>query len=130
MKFFSPFISLLQQDIILWKELQKNKTIALMTRLSLLLSLLTIISIIVFWRSLPPLIPFWFSRPWGTERLAPTWYITILPFSALVFHAINILFCIHVTKEHLVFSQMLYISSMFVTFLTSISTMMIIWITI
>lgn len=113
-----------------WKELQKNTLISAMTKLTFLCIILMVGSIAYAWRLLPPVVPIWFSRPWGNEQLGSFWFLFLLPGATLFWYIVNTVFSLSVTKEHLVFSQILTIGSCAVAFLSFIATVMILWITI
>ncbi len=75
------------------------------------------------WRAamLPPQVPLWYSRPWGTDQLSSPVWLLILPAATVLCYIINTLVATYVTVEYLVFSQILYISSLVVAILSVVS---------
>jgi hypothetical protein len=123
-------IKTMKNEITLWKELMDNKTIRTTNRISYLIIFLSIIVIGIFWKQLPPLIPLWYSKPWGNDQLANTSFLFLLPIGTLLWNIVNTLFSIHFTKEHLVFSQILFFTSLLISILSGITLIMIIWVII
>jgi len=130
MQFITHLQTLLADDRTNWKQLQENTLISITTKLTFLCIVLMLGIIGYAWRFLPPVIPIWFSRPWGGEQLGSFWLLLLFPGATLFWYTVNVLFSLHVTKEHLVFSQILSISSCAVAFLSLIASSMIIWITV
>jgi hypothetical protein len=71
---------------------------------------------LIIWRHplLPPQIPLWYSQAWGTDRLAGSLWIFLLPVSSLLWYFIDVILSIYVTRDHYTFSQVLFVSSLFV----------------
>jgi hypothetical protein len=88
---------------------------------------ITVGLILWHWSSLPPLVPLWYSKAWGTDRLAPVIWLFLPPLMSLVWHAINLLLSVYVTREHYVFSQVLFITSIFVTVFSLIAVINILF---
>lgn len=130
MQFISSVKTFISDDRTNWRQLQENTLISITTKLTFLCIVIMLGIIGYAWRSLPPEVPIWFSRPWGAEQLGSSWFLLLFPVASLFWYAINVLFSLHVTKEHLVFSQALSISSCTVAFLSLIASSMIIWITV
>jgi hypothetical protein len=93
---------------------QKNWIYTLSSRVILLCFIVSIAAIIWRWNLLPPFIPIWYSKAWGVERLAPLLWIFLLPIFSLIWHGVNILLSIYLMRDHYIFSQVLFVSSMFV----------------
>jgi len=130
MKFFIPIQTFIAGYPLAWKNLHANKIVSLTSRgvLACIIFMLGLIGF--FWQSLPPEIPIWFSHPWGTERLGASWWLLLFPIMTGFWFITNTLFSLYVTKEHLVFSQILHICSLGIAFLSAITVSMIIWITL
>lgn len=111
-----------------WAVLGQNKIIRWST---FGVGICVVVSLILFLISLPklpPLVPLWFSRPWSTDRLASPWWLLLLPGSSFAIFSVNRILSATLTKHHLVFCQILLITS-FLTALLSLWTLtMIIWI--
>jgi hypothetical protein len=84
---------------------------------------------IILWqiRTLPPQIPIWYSQAWGTNRLANHTWLFLFPLSAFIWYLIDILIAVYVTHEHYVFSQILYVTAMFVAVFSLIALINIIF---
>jgi len=105
-----------------------NDIIRWSSRITILLIIGSIAYLSYSWNKLPTEIPLWYSKPWGNDRLAPPVWLFLLPAASLFWYVVNSLLSIHVTKEHLVFSQILYLSSLLVSIFSFFTLVMIIWI--
>lgn len=92
-----------------------------------ILVLLSITILLSRAKDLPPLIPLWYAKPWGEEQLANPWWLTILPATSLIVYVINVLAGVYLTTEHLVFTQLLYFTSLVVSFLSFITLLKIVF---
>jgi len=110
-----------------WKPLSENKIIQLAVYGSVVLGILGLILPVFWWTKLPPALPLWFSRPWGNDRLASPITLFLLPISTLIWTGIDIFISARYIKEHLVFCQILAISSFVVSFLASVELIKIIF---
>jgi hypothetical protein len=108
-------------------QLNSNWVFQIANKLVLLSFIVSITIIIWRYQLLPPQIPLWYSRPWGTDRLGPQFLLLILPISAVIWHSINILISIYITRDHRVFSQVLFLGSLFVSLLSLVSVVKIIF---
>lgn len=94
-----------------FSRIQKNWVISFVHKFVLLMSVASIGLIAWNWNALPPAVPLWYSRPWGTEQLAPPIFLFILPVGNLLWYSLNILIATYVTSEYLIFTQVLFLSS-------------------
>lgn len=103
-----------QQTSANWLVSVVNKFVPLLCFLSLAMLL---------WKAndLPPLVPFWYAKPWGEEQLANPWWLLVLPITSLVVYLLNMVAGAYLTAEHLVFTQLLYATSLFVAFLSFVT---------
>jgi hypothetical protein len=108
-----------------WKELRRNRVIAIVNRLLLLLTLASLAAFVWYWRSLPPQVPLWYSRPWGLERLAHPAWLLLLPTSTLVWYALAVVMSAYITREYLIFTQVLLLTTLLGSFLSFITLMKI-----
>lgn len=51
---------------------------------------LMLTSFILRFQSLPPQLPLLYSKPWGEEQLADSWFIFVLPLALHIFFFLNI----------------------------------------
>ncbi len=54
------------------------------------LSILDIIGVLVIRDLLPPLLPVFYGKPTGTEQLAPTYFIFVIPSVSILITALNL----------------------------------------
>ncbi len=107
--------------------LKKNWFISLVHKFILVLFILSIGLLLWRWRVLPPMVPLWYSRPWGADQLASPYWLFILPVASLILYGINFLVGIYVTGEYLIFTQMLFLSSLVVSLLSFVALMKILF---
>lgn len=110
-----------------WILIRTNWLIQVSHKFVALLAVVSIIMIAVYWKMLPPLVPLWYSRPWGSDQLAPPIFLFFLPISSVTIHLINLAFAMYVTTEYLVFTQSLFLSSLIVSLLSFIAVIKIIF---
>jgi hypothetical protein len=111
-----------------WKEVQKNWLIQLITKFVVLFVIASVAVIVWRWNRMPPQIPLWYSRPWGADELAAPIWLFLLPIGSLAIFFINLLISMYVTAEYLIFTQVLFIASFIVNFLSFITLIKIIFI--
>jgi len=110
-----------------WTVLKTNWFINLVHKFVIILFILS--AGILAWRFpvLPPQVPLWFSRPWGTDQLASRYWLILLPLSGMIWYGIDLVIGIYVTTEYLIFTQMLFLSSLIVNLLSFITLIKIIF---
>jgi O-antigen/teichoic acid export membrane protein len=111
-----------------WKQHHTNSLIRLSSIITALCLIIGSSILLLYYSKLPPRVPLWFSKPWSEDRLASTPLLFILPLSTLFWYIVNSLLSVFVTKEHLVYTQILFLAGAFVAFFTTVSLSMIIWI--
>jgi hypothetical protein len=114
----------------IWIIHNQNWIFPLTNRIVLLCIVLSISIIIWKWNSLPPLLPLLRSRPWGDDRLIPSFWIFTLPFSSFLWHMANISIVFSLTRTHRIFTQVLLLSSMIISILSAIATISVIFLVI
>lgn len=84
---------------------------------------------LLVWRFpvLPPAVPLWFSRPWGADQLASPYWLILLPVSSILWYGIDLLLGIYITKDYLIFTQMLFLSALLVNLLSFITLVKILF---
>ena len=110
-----------------WRSLQTNRLIALSTRG---VFLFTFVSLLFFlWRTrfLPPEVPLWYSRPWGQDQLAHPLWLLMLPTGSLLWYGLNLVIATYVTAEYLIFTQVLFLTSLLASFLASVTLIKILF---
>lgn len=110
-----------------WKEQSANWLVSLVNKFVLILTILAIAALAWRWPLLPPQVPLWYSKPWGTEQLASYYWLLLLPAESIVIYAINVIISVYVTHEYLVFTQILYLTSLLVSLLSLITLVKILF---
>jgi hypothetical protein len=111
-----------------WKEVKNNWLIQLVTKFVAALVIASVAVIILRWNRMPPLVPLWYSRPWGTDQLAHPIWLFLLPLGGLAIFFLNLAVSIFITAEYLIFTQVLFIASFLVNFLSFITLIKIVFI--
>lgn len=80
-------------------------------------------TLLLLWRygSLPPLVPLWYSKPWGTDRLAHPLWLILLPAASLLILLINTYASRTLTRDMLIFSQILAATALLVAILSLVT---------
>lgn len=128
MKFVRFVLSAIKQEFNLYLSLQNNTIIRWSARFTVLLISTSLLILILSWNKLPAEVPLWYSKPWGADRLAAPGWLFLLPGAGFCWYIINSFLSLHVTKEHLVFSQILFLCSLLVSMFSIVTLTMIIWI--
>lgn len=110
-----------------WNQIKSNWIIQTVHKCIILLTVLSFGLIAWRWHTMPPLIPLWYSKPWGSDQLANPFFIFILPLGCLTLYGINTLISIYVTAEYLVFTQILFLTSLLINFLAFITLIKILF---
>ena len=110
-----------------WNGLSANRIIMLSQRTVLLLSLLSIILLVFVWQRLPPEVPLWYSRPWGESQLANSLWLFLLPLGSVFWFMVSLLCSVYLTKNHLTFTQILFLSTVVTSMLSCITLVQIVF---
>jgi len=110
-----------------WNGLSANRIIMLSQRTVLLLSLLSIILLVFVWQRLPPEVPLWYSRPWGESQLANSLWLFLLPLGSVFWFMVSLLCSVYLTKDHLTFTQILFLSTVVTSMLSCITLVQIVF---
>lgn len=71
----------------------------------------------VSYTSFPPFVPFFNSLPWGTDRLALSQFVFLVPVASCIVFAVNMYIANRVYKKHTLISRILAVNSFLVSFL-------------
>ena len=104
-----------------WQILSGNWIIAFVNKFVVLFFLVSLVLIFWRWSLLPPKVPLWYSRPWGADQLAQPAFLFILPFGGLLWYSIDLLLATYVTRDYLVFTQTLFLSSFIINLLALVT---------
>lgn len=110
-----------------WNAIKKNWLISVVHKFVIALFILSVILLIWRFPELPPKVPLWFSRPWGEDQLASPFWLMLLPVSSMVWYGIDLLISMYVTTEYLIFTQMLFVSSLIVSMLSFVTLIKILF---
>jgi hypothetical protein len=115
------------ESLIAWSAVKKNWIVQLVNKFVLFVSICSIAAIVLRWNTLPPLIPLWYSRPWGTDQLAQPIWLFILPIGSILLYFVNLTISMYLTAEYLIFTQILFITSLLVSLLSFITLIKILF---
>lgn len=101
-----------------WTEIKTNWLIRNTGRIVLGISIVSMASIALFYTHLPPLIPLWYSRPWGADQLAHPAWLLIFPLGSISIFFINRIVTVYFAAQYLIFSQILYLTSLVASILS------------
>ncbi len=104
-----------------WKSVSGNWVVSITNKFVLLLFLLCVILLI--WRlpNLPSQVPLWYAKPWGNDQLAHPFWLAILPATILMFYVLNLFVSAKFCAKHLIFTQLLFATSLLVALLSFIA---------
>lgn len=91
----------------------------------LVINIFSLLYILLRFPKLPPLVPLWYSRPWGADQLASPLWLFILPLGSMVWYVVNVAISVYLAKEYLVFTQMMFLSSLLVSFMSFVTLLKI-----
>lgn len=79
--------------------------------------------ILLLWRypKLPPLVPLWYGKPWGVDRLAHPLWLALLPAGSLIILIINTTLSRILTRDMLIFTQILAATALIVAILSLVT---------
>lgn len=104
-----------------WKELSSNWLVNSINKFVLLCALLSLGVIFWRWHLLPPAVPLWYTKPWGTDQLAHPYWLFLLPIGSTLIYVVNVIASVYITADYLVFTQLLFLTSFLVSFLSLIT---------
>lgn len=91
---------------------------------AIVLSLVTVAGVFAIKSFLPPLIPLFYGKPAGTEQLATTWLIIVVPGISILLTIINLLINISVKDEFI--QKIVAVSAFIISLMSSITVAKII----
>ena len=106
-----------------WQALSTHWVVQIANGGTLVFVGVSIVAILMTWRGLPPQVPLWYSQPWGEEQLANPGWLFVLPASSIAWYATNVIFAVYMTMEYRVFAQLLFLSSLVVSFVSFLTLM-------
>lgn len=100
---------------------QQNWAITTATKLAIVSILVSTLTLVWRYGSLPPLVPLWYGKPWGTDRLAHPLWLILLPSGSFFILIINTLARRTITRDMLIFSQILAATALLVSILSLVT---------
>ncbi len=116
-----------QETNTAWTLIKTNWLIQLVNKIVIFTTVCSVAAIALRWTKLPPMVPLWYSRPWGADQLAQPYFLFILPVGSLLLYIINRIISIYITAEYLIFTQVLFLTSLLVSLLSFITLMKILF---
>jgi hypothetical protein len=110
-----------------WNTIKNNWIIQVVHKGVVACLVISLFFIVWRWGRLPPTVPLWYSRPWGTDQLTSPIWLFSLPLGALCIYFINLAVSEFVTAEYLIFTQMLFLSSLLVNILSLVTLVKILF---
>lgn len=110
-----------------WQLLSKNWIISMVNKFVIIAIILSVVILIWRFKSLPPQVPLWYQRPWGEDQLASPYFLILLPVGSGIIYLANGIISIYHMKDHLVFTQILFLTSLVVTLLSFITLVKILF---
>lgn len=109
------------------KELQENWIVAMSFRIAMILFVLSLILFAWRFNVLPPAVPLWYSKPWGTEQLAPPLLLLLLPFANLFWYAVDVIIVAWQGNRYRIFTQTLFLTTFLASFLSFVTLVKILF---
>ncbi len=106
---------------MLWGMGEQNWFLSLSKKLVLLNILVSIALLFWRYRTLPPLVPLWYGKPWGVDRLAHPLWLVLLPAGSLIVLIINTTLSRILTRDMLIFNQILAATALIVAILSLVT---------
>lgn len=110
-----------------WKEFSGNWLVSIINKFVLLCILVSLGITLWRWQLLPPAVPLWYTKPWGTDQLAHPYWLFLLPIGSILIYVINVIASAYITADYLVFTQLLFLTSFLVSFLSLITLVQILF---
>ena len=108
-------------------DLTANRVTRLGMRIGLAALGFSLLIISIKISKLPPEIPLFYSRPYGVERLASSWWLGVLPMISLLVQIISMRFAGGVMKEDKLLAQILVINGALVSLMSLYTLVKIVW---
>lgn len=105
----------------LWGTKEENWLLSISRKLVLLTIIVSTVLLLWHYRTLPPLVPLWYGKPWGVDRLAHPLWLILLPLGSFVILIINTIATRILTRDMLIFSQILALTAFLVAILSLVT---------
>lgn len=105
----------------LWGQREDNWVVTISRRLALASIAVSVVLLVWRFPSLPPLVPLWYGKPWGADRLTHPLWLTLLPAGTLIILIVNIIAARILTRDMLIFTQILAATALLVAILSLVT---------
>lgn len=105
----------------LWGANEPNWMVTISRKIVLLATTISFALYIWKYSTLPPLVPLWYGKPWGIDRLAHPLWLLLLPGGSIFILVINIIAEKLFTRDMLIFTQILALTTLLVAILSLVT---------
>lgn len=105
----------------LWGAREDNWVISTSRKLVLVAIIVSVVLLLWRFPTLPPLVPLWYGKPWGVDRLAHPLWLILLPAGSLVILIVNTIASRILTRDMLIFTQILAATALLVAILSLVT---------
>jgi hypothetical protein len=110
-----------------WSSVKNNWILQVVNKSVVACVVVSILFIVWRWGYLPPMVPLWYSRPWGADQLASPLWLFLLPLGGMLIYFINLTVGMYITAQYLIFTQILFLSSLLVNVLSLVTLVKILF---
>lgn len=122
-----PLVKYFREILASYSHDRSHWAVATATKITIILTILSVGLIVWRWGLLPLTVPLWYARAWGEERLAPRALLFLLPAGNIVWMALVLLVSKYLAKTYAFFIQIMYVAAGFVSVLSSITLLKILF---
>ncbi len=105
----------------LWGANEQNWVVTTSRKIVLVATIISLSLLAWKYPTLPQLVPLWYGKPWGIDRLAHPVWLLLLPCGSFVILITNIISEKLLTRDMLVFTQILALSTLLVAILSLVT---------
>lgn len=104
-----------------WKSISGNWVISIVNKFVAVLFIFSVAILVWRFTYLPADVPLWYSKPWGEEQFAHPVWLFLFPATILIFFFLNVYVSAKFSSKHLIFSQLLFTTSLIVAILSLVN---------
>ncbi len=104
-----------------WKSVSGNWVISMVNKFVAVLFVFSVALLVWRFTYLPADVPMWYSKPWGEEQLAHPLWLLLFPATIFIVFCANIIISAKFSSKHLIFTQLLFATSLIVALLSSVN---------
>jgi hypothetical protein len=110
-----------------WAIIKNNWIIQVVNKGVIASFIISLFCIAWRWGRLPSEVPLWYSRPWGEEQLASPFWLLLLPLGGVLIYFVNRVISAYMSARYLIFTQILFLSSLLVNILSLVTLVKILF---